>query len=212
MVKGVIFDMDGTLVDSEALYFELASEILGNRGYTLPHEVFVSTSGVSRDEGAQIYTDAFPGQDGGEIMDLLDAAYGQALQQHRLKRKPGVEELLAKLKEKGIPTAVASSNIASAVENSLRAADLQDSFDYIIHAGHVEHVKPWPDLFLKAAESMGLEPEMCLVLEDTEPGILAAAAAGIRAILIPDISPVTDKMVKLSSRVVNSLLDVAAMF
>lgn len=212
MVQGVIFDMDGTLVDSEALYCELAMQILAERGHTLSRELFIKTSGVARDEGARIYSEAFPGQDGGQIMDLLDEAYAQALLERRLKRKPGVAQLMEKLKERGIRTALASSNIASAVENSLRAADLTDCFEHIIHAGHVQRVKPWPDLFLKAAQAMDLEPSACLVLEDSEPGILAAAAAGIPAVLIPDICPVSDRMRALSTRVVDSLLDIVDMF
>lgn len=213
MFKGVIFDMDGTIVDSEALYFELACQILESHGYRLPHDVFIATSGVSREEGARIYSQTFPTLDGErDVMDALDAAYAQALLDHRLKLKNGFLSLMARLKEKRIPVALASSNIAEAVENSLRAVDLTETFDYVIHAGHVQRVKPFPDLFLKAAAEMGLKPEECLVLEDSEPGILAAAAAGIPAILIPDIYPVSQQMRQLSFRVLPSLADVEAFF
>lgn len=213
MFKGVIFDMDGTIVDSETLYFELSCQILKRHGYELPHEVFVATSGVSREEGAEIYSRAFPPLDGArDVMDPLDAAYAQALRDRRLKLKSGFLSLMALLKAKGIPVALASSNIAAAVENSLRAVDLTEAFDHVIHAGHVQRVKPFPDLFLKAAADMGLKPEECLVLEDSEPGILAAAAAGIPAILIPDIYPVSQQMRQLSFRVLPSLADVEAFF
>lgn len=210
---GVIFDMDGTVVDSEALYYELSCRILGKKGFQLPREVFVATSGVSREEGARIYSEAFPELDGErDVMDALDEAYGQALQEKRLKLKPGFSSLAAWLKEKKIPMALASSNIASAVRQSLEAVELMDTFDYVIHAGCVERVKPFPDLFIKAAECMGLRPEECLVLEDSEPGILAAAAAGMKAILIPDIYPVSQRMERLSYRVVESLADIEALF
>lgn len=213
MFKGVIFDMDGTIIDSEALYFELASQILKEHGYELPHDVFVATSGVSREEGARIYSRQFPGVDGErDVMDVLDASYAQALEDHRLQLKPGFLSLMATLKEKKIPTVLASSNIASAVENSLRAVGLTETFDYVIHAEHVQRVKPFPDLFLKAAECMGLKPEECLVLEDSEPGIVAAAAAGMKSVLIPDVYPVSQRMKDLSYRIMPVLSDVESLF
>lgn len=213
MIKGVIFDMDGTIVDSEALYFELASEILKDHGYELSRNVFIEPSGVSREECARIYSRCFPGLDGErDVMDVLDTVYAQALLDYRLKLKPGFHSLMKTLKEKKIITALASSNIASAVENTLHAVGLTGMFDYVIHAGYVQRVKPFPDLFLKAADCMGLKPEECLVLEDSEPGIVAATEASMKAVLIPDISPITKRMRDLSYRIMSELSDVEMLF
>lgn len=205
--------MDGTIVDSETLYYELTSQIMASYGYVLPREIFIATCGVSRDEGARIYSKAFPALDGmRDVMDVLDSYYAQALLDHRLKLKHGFEPLMAHLKEKKIPTALASSNTASAVEKSLRAVGLTEAFDYIIHGENVARVKPFPDLFLKAAACMKLKPEQCLVLEDSEPGILAASAAGMSAILIPDLYPVSQQMRNLSYRIEETLADVKTLF
>lgn len=209
MFKGVIFDMDGTVVDSERLYFQIASGILSEHGYSLSREVFIATCGVSREEGGKIYSQSFPPLDGErDVMDVLDARYAQALMEGRLKRKAGCLSLLDRLKDRGIPTAVASSNTPEAVERTLSAAGLAGRFDAVIHAGLVRRVKPYPDLLYRAAEEIGVLPEECLVLEDSEPGILAAKAAGMAVILIPDMYPVTETMARLSLRVVSTLEEV----
>jgi len=211
MFKGVIFDMDGTIVDSERLYYTIASEILSEHGYRLSREVFIATCGVSREEGARIYSQSFPPLDGErDVMDVLDDRYAQALKDGRLERKPGCLQLLDRLKERDIRTAVASSNTSEAVGRTLSAVGLSDRFDAVIHAGLVQRVKPYPDLLFKAAEELGLPPETCLVLEDSEPGILAAEAAGMAVILIPDIYPVSETMARISWQVVSSLEEVEA--
>ena len=100
--------------------------------------------------------------------------------------KPGVHELLAHLKEKRIKTAIATSSPLERTLLYLTSVGLQDSFDELVSGYMVEKGKPEPDIFLYAAQKLGIEPEYCMVLEDSPAGILAAHRAGCKPVLVPD--------------------------
>ncbi len=213
MINCVIFDMDGTIVDSEALYFQLTKEILAEHGHCLSKEVFLKTCGVSRDLGAQVYSSTFSGINGEtDVMDVMDFRYAEALKQHRLKIKPGFHSLLSDLKKRGVRIALASSNIESAVCNTLSSVGLTEAFDLVVHAGMVERVKPYPDLFLYTAQQLGVHPSECLVIEDSEPGVVAAAAAGMQISVVPDIYPITHRVQSLKPHFFPSLDQVIQLF
>lgn len=206
--KGVIFDIDGLMVDSEILFYEIIGEVMAESGYTLTMENYLKTVGLSVDNGIRIYEEIYPGMDARKVFDARSERYPAAIEAGRLKVKPGLLKLLDELEKRGLPYAVASSNDEVVVQSNLRGAGVAERVKTIVHAGMVERVKPFPDLFLKAAELLGLEPGECLVLEDSAAGIRAAHAAGIPAIQIPDLIEPTQETLDLCLKKMDTLYDV----
>ena len=126
----------------------------------------------------------------------------------RLPMKPGIVELLKFLKENGIKTAVASSTRKAVVTREITDAGLLSYFDVLICGDMVARSKPAPDIFLKAAEELKVDPSRSYVIEDSYNGIRAAHSAGMRAFMVPDMLEANDEMRKLSEAVLPDLMAV----
>ena len=207
--KCILFDIDGLMVDSEKLTFTLIREILREHGFDLSLDFYRKTIGRNQKIGAQLFTDAFPGIDGQrDVYDVFEGRYEGAVREGRLEPKPGLFELLDELDRRNIRRAVASSNVERVVMANLKSIGVFSRLDAIVYDGLVQRVKPFPDLFVKAAELLGAQPEECLVLEDSTAGVQAARAAGIPVIVIPDLIPPTEETLKICLARMDSLLDV----
>ena len=182
--KLVIFDCDGVLVDSEKLANRVLVGALASHGLNLsPDEAIESFSGltpedtVSKAEG--MLGQALPNFFWQQMQSRTFAAFEQGL-----KPVDGAFELVSFLKNKGIKICVASSGDHMKMELTLKLTGLDELFGQnVFSAEDVTRGKPAPDLFLFAAGRMGIEPEQCLVVEDSRPGVAAAQAAGMRAVL-----------------------------
>src|SRR6202011_3732198 len=130
----------------------------------------------------------------------------------RLAPKLGALELLDTLDQFGLPRAIATSSSRRTVERHLTAHNLMGRFDAIIGHGDYERGKPAPDPFLKAAERLGVEPYLCLALEDSHNGVRSASSAGMMTIMVPDLLEPTDEIRGLCSFVVRDLREVRALF
>lgn len=124
-------------------------------------------------------------------------------------KKPGLDELLALLDSRHIPKAVATSTRRKIAVTQLAANGLLDRFDAIATGDEVANGKPAPDLFLLAAQRLGADPAACLVLEDAEPGVIAAHRAGMQVYMVPDLQPVSSTTERLAAGVFRSLVAVA---
>lgn len=125
----------------------------------------------------------------------------------RLPLKPGVKELLESLKQKSLRIAIASSTRTQTVREEIRDANLLSFFDEIVGGDMVERSKPAPDIFLKAAEVLEASPESCCVIEDSYNGILAAEAAGMFPVMIPDMLPPDHRMHEKAGLILDSLTE-----
>lgn len=211
-IKAVVFDMDGLLIDTEAVFREVMAEASQARGFILPDEVFLAMVGLPGHASRQVALDHF-----GADFDVEPwLAHAWELAHARLADgvpvKAGVEALLDVLETAGLPRAIATSSSHATVERHLRPAGLLRRFQAVIAAGDYAHGKPHPDPFLAAAWALEVDPADCLALEDSYNGVRAAAAAGMMTVMVPDLLPATAEMETLCVAVAASLVEVAAFF
>lgn len=188
MIKGVISDMDGVILDSEKLYVRFWCEAANFYGFPMNREHALSIRSMARPfaiEKLQGYFGAEFDYDSvrEKRIELMDAYVSQ----HGIEAKKGAQKLLGFLKENGYKVALATATPAQRAEEYLRRVDLLKYFDYVASARMVKNGKPKPDIYLFAAEKLGLKPEECLALEDSVNGVRSAAAAGCKTVLVPDL-------------------------
>lgn len=210
MLEAILFDMDGLLVDSEALSYEIIAELAAQKGFSLSKEQYCTLIGQSQEDGIRILDALCPGVGAREVYDRFQTRYITAVAAGRLRLKPGVRELLDACEARGIKKAVVSSNLETYVRTNLAAAGISGRFDAIVFDGMAEQAKPAPDLFLVGARLLGVrDRRACLVLEDSEAGIRAGHAAGMPVINIPDLIVPAAPVRALCLRCTGSLAEVA---
>ncbi|MEJ5313436.1 MULTISPECIES: HAD family phosphatase [Anaerolinea] len=208
-IQALIFDLDGLLIDSERLSQRSWSEVMAHAGYTLSEEIYHQMIGRTEQDVKAILRQAygmeFPFE---EMYQKREKRFFEIIEQEGMPTKAGWEKLAAHISRTGLKTAVASSTYCRLAEKKLKAAGLSNFFQVIVTGDEVARGKPAPDLFLTAAKKLEVSPSSCVVLEDSEAGIQAASAAGIRCIHIPDIQPISPQALSLVWRQVNTLADV----
>ncbi|MGW6903158.1 HAD family hydrolase [Streptomyces sp. NPDC054940] len=189
----VIFDLDGTLVDSEPHYFEAGRQVLaehGVPGFTwTDHERYVGISTLEtvtlwkREYGLEATVDELLAAKNRRYLDLARTA---------TRAYPEMREFVELLANEGVPMAVASGSSLEAITAILAGTGLDTHLRTVVSADEVDHGKPAPDVFLEAARRLGVAPGDCVVLEDAAPGAAAAHAAGMRCIAIPYVAAQAD--------------------
>jgi beta-phosphoglucomutase len=173
----VIFDMDGVLVLSEQAHWQSWCAAAKERGVQIAHKTFVSCFGrINADCIAIMFGADISADESNRIADEKEQAFREILR-HHVPLAPGTVELLKGLRERGVALAVGSSGPRENVELILGAGKISQYFDAVVHGGEVKRGKPAPDVFLLAAERLGVPARSCAVIEDAPAGIRAAAAA-----------------------------------
>lgn len=186
MIEAVIFDLDGSLVDSMWVWKSIDVEYLGKFGIPLPEDLQACIEGKSFSETAAYFKERFRIPDG---LDMIKADWNRMAWDkytYEVPLKDGVMELLRYCKEHGIRMGIATSNSRELVENIVAVHRLEDFFTCIMTGCDVAKGKPSPDIYLAAAEKLNVRPEHCLVFEDIIPGILAGKSAGMKVCAVYD--------------------------
>lgn len=188
MIQAVLFDCDGLMFDTERVAQNMWREIAKEYDVVLPDDLFVCITGVKDTSLMEPYYQTIPHLK--EIRDeagkkRFDLEFWKSFYPDRLNKK-GLVELNRFLEEKGIPCAICSSSKKEYVKTLLETVSVELQVDVIVGGDMVRHGKPDPEIFLKGAEMLNVQPENCLVLEDSKMGILAARNAKMHSCFIED--------------------------
>ena len=204
--RGVLFDMDGVIIDSESYNYALDRDAFSLQGFTLDWDTFRHVIGTN---------EAF-------IRSFYESRYGKAFDFDRLRRdtdrlffdyiekngvspKPGALAALRWLKDQGFKLCLATSNDYGDARFLMERIGVWELFDVVVTGDRVGPSKPAPDIYLAAAAALGLAPEECLAGEDSYAGVKSAAAARCQTVMVPDLLPPTDEMHALADAIIPNL-------
>lgn len=208
-IRGVLFDMDGLVLDTEILYCRFWQEAAQELGFPMTRSQALSLRSLGREDVQQKLTGWFgPQARYDAIRSLRIQRMDAYVDQHGVQPKPGISRLLDALDQRGIPRAIASSSPQERIAQYLTPLGLYDRFDKICSGYDVPHGKPAPDIYLLGASALGVPPEHCLALEDSPAGILSAHRAGCLPVMIPDLDPPDQETQALLYAKADSLEDV----
>ncbi|MBR4027387.1 MAG: HAD family phosphatase [Lachnospiraceae bacterium] len=186
-IRGILFDMDGLVLDTEKLYTRFWQEAAQYFGYPMTKEQALGMRSLNRNAGiAQLESYFGKGIDYEAIRNKRIELMNVFVEKEGVTLKSGIHKLLLYLKEKGIKTAIATSSPLERTKTYLSSVGLEHAFDELVSGYMVKQGKPEPYIYLYAAQKLGLKPEECMVLEDSPTGILAAYRANCIPVMIPD--------------------------
>jgi len=206
MIEAVIFDMDGLLIDSEPLWQEAEMAVFNKVGVPLTLEMTTQTTGLRTDEVVEYWHKKHPWDSPSqeEVSTLVDSTVIELIRSKGLA-KDGVNEAISVCA--GLPIAIASSSSQLLIRTVLEKLGIADKIK-VVHSAHDEaYGKPHPAVYISTAEELGVHPNHCLAFEDSANGVLAAKAAKMRCIAIPEPEMRNDKRFGIADIVLHSLHD-----
>jgi len=211
--KLVIFDMDGTMLDTEMLSIKGWEIAVKQQVPDVSQELFVETFhkmiGTNAANCRRIAHELMPEFDFEKGYDVSYAYMDEYIKIHGVPLKTGLLELLDKLEQLNIRKCVATSTAKQRATRKLQLANIAHRFEIIVGGDEVTHSKPNPEIFLKAANACGIAPENCLVLEDSAAGVESGHKAGMQVIVIPDLVPPNATTLDMANVMCKNLCEVA---
>ena len=209
MIRAVLFDMDGTVFDTEGIYRRAWIQAAKDVGFDIDmNRFFELVCGLNMTDMTSLVRRVY-GEDApfDEVRARRRVYIEESLQTEGLNFKPGAPEVLYTLKEQGIPIALVTSSGRPLVDRYLKTSGIEGVFDVIMTGETVERGKPDPEIFLTAAQKLGIAPECCMVVEDSPNGIRAGYDAGMLTVMVPDLHPITKELEPLLWRCCDTLAD-----
>lgn len=196
MIRGILFDMDGVLLDTERLGSRLFTQVCARRGYEAPGGLFLRMLGCTAQAGydvlREVFGPAFPCQ---AVMDEVHEGIFQIAMTTGLPLKAGMEACMAGLRARGLRVALATSTDRAVVDRYVEHTPaMQGVFDAMVCGAEGGRSKPAPDIYLEAARRLGLAPSECVGVEDSRNGLRSLTAAGCVSVMIPDLLPFDDSL------------------
>lgn len=213
IADAVIFDLDGTLTDTEKYYKIAWPKAIRHFGYEVDDELVLEFRSLGRPFAVDKFREWF-GEDFDyfKVREYRKQLVEELIQEGGIPLKPGAVEILTWLREKGIKTALATANEYERTERYLKKIGLFEYFDKIICANMVKFGKPAPDIYSFACKELGLDPERTIAVEDSPNGVNSAYGAGCKVVMVPDLTePDGELNSKLYARV-DTLLDIKELF
>ena len=208
-IKAVIFDLDGTLTDTEKFYQKAWPEALAHFGYNCEPWMPLELRSLGRPYAPERFREWF-GQDFdyNEVREYRKAIVAEMINAQGIPLKPGAKEILVWLRGKGILTCIATANDYERTKGYLLKLGLFDNFDRIICSDMVKLGKPAPDIYAYACEQLELSPDRTFAVEDSPNGVTSAYLAGCNVIMVPDLTQPDEELSKKLYAKVDCLLDI----
>ena len=208
-IKAVIFDMDGVLFDTERVYLESWIKVFKEYGYTMTKEMYIPLMGTGRKNVKEVFKKTFGDNIPIEEMYVKkDELLFKAIDNNEVPLKLGAIDILCYLKEEGYKIALATSAKRDRVTKQIQANNMNNMFNAIVCGDDVVNSKPDPEIFLKAAKKLDVNPENCVVIEDSLAGIKGANKGGMKGSHVEDLKKADDEIKTLSTKTFKNLVEI----
>ena len=186
-IQAVIFDMDGILIDSENLWQQSEQELFREFGIELTHELLMQTRGLRTEEMVKHWFNRYKPDSvtPGELMHRYDHRMIEIMRT-RVPLMEGAEKAIRFFREKKLPVALASCSTHDHIDAAMEKHGLKDHFDLVVSAANGMPGKPHPEVYLQTADKLGMDPTLCLAIEDSFFGVISAKAARMKVVAMPD--------------------------
>ncbi len=208
MIKAIIFDMDGLLIDSEPFWRQAEIEAFAEVGVLLSDADCRETMGYRLNEVVELWYSRFPWT--GKTLAEVEARILSLVSQYIIsegKPMPGVRQLMVACKKQSLKIAIASSSPIKLINSVVTLLKMENEFDALHSAQHEAYGKPHPSVFLTTAKMLDVSPHECLVFEDSFHGVVAALAAKMKVVAVPDSEMISDKRFNAATLTIKSLVD-----